>query len=143
LKSCLVSSRSAVEFGLPSNFANGSETLRSATMANGQLQQQNILRELGTGVYLSNLHYLNWSDLLNARITGMTRYACFWVENGEIIAPIKDLRFDESLYRVFGSELEAVTRTAEITMKTDTYLQRSLGGSKVPGMLVRDFRFTL
>ncbi|MFM2007273.1 MAG: hypothetical protein RLZZ09_2928, partial [Pseudomonadota bacterium] len=56
---------------------------------------------------------------------------------------IKDLRFDESLYRVFGTELEAVTKTADITMKTDTYLQRSLGGSKVPGVLVRDFRFTL
>ena len=31
-----------------------------------------------------NLHYLNWSDNIGGRITGMTRYACFWVENGEI-----------------------------------------------------------
>ena len=143
LGSLLISSRTAQEYGVTSNGADSGEGLRSPEMDTGELEEADILSALNTGIYVSNLHYLNWSDLLNARITGMTRYACFWVENGEIIAPIKDLRFDESLYRVFGSELEAVTRTADITMKTDTYLQRSLGGSKVPGMLVRDFRFTL
>ena len=143
LGSLLISSRTAQEYGVTSNGADSGEGLRSPDMDTGELEEVDILSALNTGIYVSNLHYLNWSDLLNARITGMTRYACFWVENGEIIAPIKDLRFDESLYRVFGSELEAVTRTADITMKTDTYLQRSLGGSKVPGMLVRDFRFTL
>ena len=143
LGSLLISSRTAQEYGVTSNGADSGEGLRSPEMDSGELEDADILRALNTGIYVSNLHYLNWSDLLNARITGMTRYACFWVENGEIIAPIKDLRFDESLYRVFGTELEAVTRVADITMKTDTYLQRSLGGSKVPGMLVREFRFTL
>ncbi len=73
----------------------------------------------------------------------MTRYACFWIERGEIVAPIRDLRFDESLYRMFGAELEAVTTSPVVMMETETYGQRSLGGSQVPGMLVRDFRFTL
>jgi predicted Zn-dependent protease len=143
LGSLLISSRTAQEYGVMSNGADSGEGFRSPEMGTGELEEADILSALNTGIYVSNLHYLNWSDLLNARITGMTRYACFWVENGEIIAPIKDLRFDESLYRVFGTELEAVTKTADITMKTDTYLQRSLGGSKVPGVLVRDFRFTL
>jgi predicted Zn-dependent protease len=73
----------------------------------------------------------------------MTRYACFWVEDGEIIAPIKDLRFDESLYRIFGSELEAVTQHTLRLPETETYQERSLGGCQVPGMLIRDFLFTL
>jgi len=143
LGSLLINSRTAREFGVTSNGAESDEGLRSLEMDTGELEESDILNALNTGIYVSNLHYLNWSDLLNARITGMTRFACFWVKNGEIIAPIKDLRFDESLYRAFGTELEAVTRTANITMKTDTYIQRSVGGSKVPGMLVRDFRFTL
>jgi predicted Zn-dependent protease len=143
LDNLLISSRTAQEYGVKSNGAESGEGLRSLEMATGELDEADIPSALNTGIYVSNLHYLNWSDLLNARITGMTRYACFWVENGEIVSPITDLRFDESLYRVFGTELEAVTRTAEIMMKTDTYLQRSLGGSKAPGMLVRDFRFTL
>jgi predicted Zn-dependent protease len=147
LQNLLVSSRSAREYGVESNAAEpegwGSEGLRSPEIGAGELAEADILRALGTGLYVGNLHYLNWSDPQSARITGMTRYACFRVENGEIVAPIRDLRFDESLYRIFGSELEALTRDTEVQVATDTYGRRALGGSRVPGLLVRDFRFTL
>jgi len=143
LRHLLINSRTAREYAVPGNAAENGEGLRSPDMATGTLLEANALAALDTGLYIGNLHYLNWSDLQHARITGMTRYACFWVENGRIVAPIRDLRFDETLYRIFGSELEAVGATAEWIMRTDTYHQRSVGGSRVPGMLVRDFRFTL
>lgn len=143
IKNLLVSSRSAREYGVSGNGAEVGEGLRSPVMGTGALEDSAILSALDTGVYVSNLHYLNWSDRQSARVTGMTRYACFWVERGEIVAPIRDLRFDESLYRIFGTELEAITASSAVRMETDTYGQRSLGGSQVPGMLVRDFRFTL
>jgi len=73
----------------------------------------------------------------------MTRYACFWVENGEPVEPIRDLRFDESLYRIFGTELESLTRETHSIPATDTYHRRALGGRKIPGGLLRAFRFTL
>lgn len=109
----------------------------------GTLRREDILKELGTGLYLSNLHYLNWSDRLNARITGMTRYACFWVENGEIVAPIEDLRFDESLYDCLGANLLNITDFEEVDPMVSTYESRAFGGKKVPGMLIKDFKFTL
>jgi predicted Zn-dependent protease len=147
LENLLVSARSAKEYGAVSNAAEpegwGGEFLRSPEVGCGNLPQAEALKALGTGLYIGNLHYLNWSDLASARITGMTRYACFWVEAGEIVAPIRDLRFDESLYRIFGSELLGLTQEAEIEASTDTYEQRSLGGSRTPGALVGDFRFTL
>ena len=98
LTEMLVSSRTAKEYGLPANAASESEEPRALDVKTGVLQEVDILKELGTGLYLSNLHYLNWSDLVSARVTGMTRYACFWVEDGEIVGPINDLRWDESLY---------------------------------------------
>lgn len=147
LKNLLISSRSAMEYGVASNAAEpegwAGEGLRSPEIGAGELAEADILRALGTGLYVGNLHYLNWSDPRNARLTGMTRYACFRVENGEIVAPIRDLRFDESLYRIFGSELEALTQDSEVQVAVDTYGRRALGGSRVPGILVRDFRFTL
>jgi predicted Zn-dependent protease len=148
LKNLLVSSRSAKEYGLTlSNAADPGgwfgEHLRSAEVAAGNLDEADILKSLGTGLYVSNLHYLNWSDVQNARITGMTRYACFWVENGEPVEPIRDLRFDESLYRIFGAELESLTRETHIIPATDTYHRRALGGRKIPGSLLRAFRFKL
>lgn len=147
LKNLLVSSRSAAEYGVSSNHADLSgwfgEHLRSAEVAPGDLREADILLSLDNGLYLSNLHYLNWSDIRSARITGMTRYACFWVEDGQMVAPIQDLRFDESLYRLFGSELLALTGNACIIPATDTYYRRTLGGRKIPGALIGTFRFTL
>lgn len=73
----------------------------------------------------------------------MTRYGCFWVENGEIVATIKDLRFDESLYSFFGKNLLVFTDFREFIPEVSTYETRSLGGSLVPGALVDNFTFTL
>jgi predicted Zn-dependent protease len=143
LQNTLISSRSAKEYSKVSNGADHDEGLRSPVVQPGHLSQAQILAELDTGMYLSNLHYLNWSDRQTGRITGMTRYACFWVENGEIVAPISNLRFDESLYNFWGKNLLAITNFSEYIAATDSYGGRSLGGVWVPGMLIQDFTYTL
>jgi predicted Zn-dependent protease len=143
LKNLLVSSRTAKEYGLAGNGACAEESPRAMDVGAGTLNEKDVLAALGTGLYLSNLHYLNWSDPVSARVTGMTRYACFWVEDGEIKGPIKDLRWDESLYRALGDKLLALTSHTEIDPAVDTYFQRSLGGSRTPGALIEGFTFTL
>jgi len=143
LKSCLISSRTAKEYGLDSNFAEQSEYLRSPVMAAGELPEADVLQALGTGVYLSNLHYLNWSDAAGGRITGMTRYACFWVEDGEIKGPIENMRFDDSFYNFFGDNLEAVTTEAKINPGVGTYESRCLEMTECPGILLSSFSLTL
>jgi predicted Zn-dependent protease len=143
LANTLVNARTAKEYQKPANGANRSESLRSAEISTGELTADRILATLDTGLYLSNLHYLNWSDRPTGRVTGMTRYACFWVERGEIVAPIANLRFDESLYRCWGDNLMALTNTVEFIPDVDTYSRRQLGGSWVPGLLVDDFTYTL
>jgi predicted Zn-dependent protease len=143
LANTLVNARTAKEYQKPANGANRSESLRSAEMSAGELTADRILATLDTGLYLSNLHYLNWSDRPTGRVTGMTRYACFWVERGEIVAPIANLRFDESLYRCWGDNLMALTNTVEFIPDVDTYGSRQLGGSWVPGLMVDDFTYTL
>lgn len=143
LQQLLISSRSAKEYKVPSNYAEISESPRALEILPGALAKENILKELGTGLYLSNLHYINWSDLQNARITGMTRFACLWVENGEIVAPIDDMRFDVSFYDILGSGLLAVTDFQEVDPAIDTYSRRALGGKKIPGMLIKDFELVL
>jgi predicted Zn-dependent protease len=143
LANTLVNSRTAKEYQKPANGANRGESLRSAEISPGELTLDRILATLDTGLYLSNLHYLNWSDRPTGRVTGMTRYACFWVEGGEIVAPIANLRFDESLYRCWGDNLVDLTNTLEFIPDVDTYRSRQLGGSWVPGALIEDFTYTL
>jgi predicted Zn-dependent protease len=139
----LVCSATAKEYNLEANGASEEEALRSPEILSGELNHDRILEELDTGLYVSNLHYLNWSDRPNGRITGMTRYACFWVENGEIVAPIENLRFDDSLYQFWGENLIALTDFQEFIPNVGTYENRDLGGVWVPGMLIEGFTYTL
>lgn len=139
----LVNGRTAQEYGLASNGADESEDLRAAEVDPGQLAQADVLGALDTGLYLSNLHYLNWSDRPTGRITGMTRYACFWVEQGEIVAPIENLRFDDSFFNYWGENLIALSAEQELVPAVDTYDCRDLGGTWTPGALVEDLCYTL
>lgn len=143
LQQTLVSSRTAREYGLESSFAPEEEYLRLPVMQGGELPEKDVLEALGSGVYLSNLHYLNWSDVSGGRITGMTRYACFWVEEGEIKGPIENMRFDDSFYYFFGENLEALTRETPMNPEVGTYEERSLGMTVCPGVLLKAFTFTL
>ena len=143
LENTLVSTRTEKEYGVSSNFASSSEGLRSPIIKTGKLKENEILSKLDNGVYLSNLHYLNWSDRLGGRITGMTRYACFYVENGEIVAPIENMRFDDTIYNVFGQNLESVTDKNQLIPNVGTYDGRNLGGSHCPGILLNSFSLTL
>jgi len=139
----LVNDRSAKEYNKRSNGATADESMRAPVVAPGSLRTADVLQALGTGLYISNLHYLNWSDLNAGRITGMTRYACFWVEAGEIVAPIENLRFDDDLYRFLGEGLMALTQEQTFVPDVGTYDRRSLGGMWMPGMLIDQFRYTL
>ena len=143
LVNTLVNSRTALEYGAIANGANDWEGMRSPEVAPGSLSADQILLTLGTGLYVSNLHYLNWSDRPNGRVTGMTRYACFWVEDGAIVAPIENLRFDDSIYHCFGDQLVALTDTPVFVPEVGTYDHRSLGGMWVPGAIVDEFVYTL
>ncbi len=143
LENFLVSSRTANEYKLESNFASEWEGLRSPAILAGNILEEDILKTIDTGLYISDLHYLNWSDRQTARITGMTRYACFYVENGKLVSPINDLRFDESYSHIFGNGLVDLTKNVEIIPNTGSYFERSIGAVVVPGIIVNDFSFTL
>jgi predicted Zn-dependent protease len=139
----LVSARTAKEYGVPANGAHASESPESLVLSPGALPSADVLRTLGTGAYVANLHYLNYSDRQACRMTGMTRFACFWVENGEIVAPIGVMRFDDSFIRMFGDGLVALTREAELVPDARTYGSRFLASVTCPGAIVEEFRLTL
>ena len=135
--------RSAREFGLPANGANGQEMPESLCLAPGSLAEGHALAALDTGLLVSNLWYLNFSDRPACRITGMTRFACLWVENGQPVAPIGVMRFDDSFLRMFGEGLVALTDRAELIPESGTYQERQLSSVSTPGAIVEGWRLVL
>lgn len=138
---CLVSARSGKEYNYQVNASHESPV--SLNFTAGTLPQAEILQALDCGIYINNLWYSNYSDLNNCAITGMTRFACFWVDKGRIQAPIEVMRFDDSVYRILASKLLAMTAHQEAIFNTDTYERRSLSTMRLPGLLIKDFNLTL
>ena len=139
----LASPRSAQEFDVPTTGAGAGEHPESLSMAAGQLASDQVLSELQEGLFIGNLWYTNYSDRAACRITGMTRFATFWVEGGEIVCPVNVMRFDETLGQFFGTGLEGLSNTTEFQPSSSTYFQRSTTSVRCPGALVSAMRFTL
>lgn len=143
LAGSLVSPRSAKEYGIAANGADSDEVMTAIDLAAGELPLARVLAELDRGIFVSNLWYLNFSDRANCRITGMTRFATFWVENGVIQAPLNVMRFDDSLFRLLGDNLLGLTRERELLIDGESYGERRTGSARLPGALVKDFTFVL
>lgn len=143
LGDALVCPRSAKEYGLANNAANGGEAPEALSVEGGALDEQQVLAALGDGLYIGNLWYLNYSDRPAGRVTGMTRFATFLVENGRIVAPVSPMRFDDSIYRMLGDSLAGLTRSPELLLSTSTYGERSTDSMRLPGALLSRLRFTL
>lgn len=139
----LVSPRSAQEYGVATNGAEDYEYPLAIAMSPGSLPSDGLLDALGTGLYIGNLWYLNFSDRTACRTTGMTRFGTFWVDKGEIVAPIEVLRFDDSAFNLLGDQLEGLTDTAETILDSSTYEHRSMESLRLPGALVSEMMFTL
>ena len=141
LRDALVAPRSAKEYGLEPNA--GRESPESLDLLPGALAQADALTALDTGLYISNLWYLNFSDRPAGRITGMTRFATFWVERGRIVAPVTPMRFDDSIYRMLGASLVDLTRERDFVLDASTYGERSTASARLPGALLGRLAFTL
>jgi predicted Zn-dependent protease len=133
-RDCLVDSRSGKEYGIAVN-ADASVP-ESLTVAPGDIPEGEVIAQLGSGLYIGNLWYLNYADRNDCRVTGMTRFGTFWVEGGELVGPLNVMRFDDSLYHLLGDRLEGLTREQELILSPDTYEGRSTASSLLPGILV-------
>jgi predicted Zn-dependent protease len=103
--------------------------------ANGILMPGNatieeMIASTERGVYVSRFHYVNIVDPRQVMITGMTRDGTFWIENGKIAYPVKNMRFTQSV-------IELLNNVEMLENKTKTF-----GGSRFPGMKAKNFNFT-
>ena len=67
---------------------------------------------------------------------GMTSWKIAW-------SPVAAMRFDDSLYRTFGSELVGLGRAREVQLSASTYFRRSSESAVLPGALIGSFALTL
>jgi len=100
-----------------------------------------MIRSVRRGIYVTRFHYTNVVEPMKAVITGMTRDGTFWVEDGEIKHPVKNLRFTESILKAF-SRVKAVSRERKICTSGSVYGRRFITGTVAPAVQVEGFLFS-
>jgi predicted Zn-dependent protease len=143
LGEALVSPRTAREFGIAHNGATAAESPEALDLSAGDLPAAEAATQLEKGLLVGNLWYLNFSDRPACRVTGMTRFGTFWVEDGEVVGPVNVMRFDDSLLRLFGDRLEGLSRERDFIPSTQTWHERAVDSVRVPAMLVSELTLTL
>ncbi|HOG48634.1 MAG TPA: TldD/PmbA family protein [Anaerolineae bacterium] len=103
-------------------------------MAPGAASREELVRSVGRGLYVTRFHYVNPVHPMKAVLTGMTRDGTFLIENGEIAAPVKNLRFTQGV-------IEALNHV--IAVGVHTVLGRGwVGGNRAPDLALGEFRFS-
>lgn len=102
----------------------------------GDSSRDEMLRSTKRGLLVTRFHYTHCPEPMNVVATGTTRDGTFLIEDGQIVARVKNLRFTESMVEAF-SRVEAIARTARLTR--DWW---STFDSVLPCVKIRDFSFT-
>ena len=81
-------------------------------LAPGRSSVDEMIASTKRGVLVTRFHYTNIAHQMSASFTGMTRDGMFFIENGKITAPVKNMRFTQSITKalletqMIGSELK-------------------------------------
>jgi predicted Zn-dependent protease len=103
-------------------------------MAPGTSSREALIGGLDRGLLVTRFHYTNPVHPKLAIVTGMTRDGTFLVEGGELVGPVKNLRYTQSY-------LEALAGTTAVASERKT-LKGFLGGVVVPALRIDGWTFT-
>jgi predicted Zn-dependent protease len=105
-------------------------------MTPGESSLEEMIASTRQGLYITRFWYTRLVHPRDCVVTGMTRDGVFWIENGEIAYPVKNLRFTQSYVQALA-EAEAVGRQRRL-------LYSDYGGiaTCVPALKVGKFNFT-
>ena len=100
----------------------------------GATPRAELVAGLRDGLLVTRFHYTNVVHAKLAVITGMTRDGTFLVRDGEVVGPVRNLRFTQSYLDALAG-VEAVSAERRL-------LRGELGVVLVPAVRIGSWRFT-
>lgn len=99
-------------------------------------QLSDLIQRTERGVLVTSLWYIRQVDPRTLEHTGLTRDGLFWIEDGRIAYPLKNMRFNDSPLGVFARAIDASASQRAVP--------RRGGGDAVhaPGLLTSGFHFS-
>ncbi|TME13010.1 MAG: TldD/PmbA family protein [Chloroflexi bacterium] len=125
--------RTSTGHGLPAPNPWGPFPL-NAVMSAGDTSRDDLVKGLDRGLLVTRFHYTNVVHPKLAMITGMTRDGTFLVERGEVVGPVRNLRFTQSY-------LDALAGVSAVSSSRKT-IRGFLGAAVVPALRIDAWTFT-
>jgi PmbA protein len=125
--------RQSTGHGLPAPNTFGPFPL-NMVMSPGTAERDSLVGEMERGLLVTRFHYTNPVHPKLAIVTGMTRDGTFLVRDGEVVGPVRNLRFTQSY-------LGALAGTVAVGRQRRT-VRGDFGGVLVPPIRVDGWTFT-
>jgi predicted Zn-dependent protease len=103
-------------------------------MSAGSTPRDELIAGVDRGLLVTRFHYTNPVHPKLVIVTGMTRDGTFLVENGQIVGPVRNLRFTQSY-------LDALAGVVAVGRERKT-LNGALGSVVVPALRIEGWTFT-
>ena len=103
-------------------------------MGTGDATKGEMLASVDRGLWVTRFHYVNIVHPTQTVLTGMTRDGTFLIEKGEIVGPVKNFRFTQSVLEALSS----VRMIGRDSLLAGSHSEAAV----VPALLVDRFRFT-
>jgi predicted Zn-dependent protease len=105
-------------------------------MAPGDASTEDMVRSMKRGIWVSRFWYTRTVHPLNVVTTGMTRDGTFLIEDGKIVAPVRDLRFTQGY-------VDALNNVGAVGKDLQLVLGDVGGGARlVPALKIDKWTFT-
>lgn len=105
-------------------------------MAPGSSSKDAMLATTQRGIWVTRFHYVNIVHPKKAILTGMTKDGTFLIEDGQIVRPLRNFRFTQSIPEAF-SRIEAISSQTRLVAAEYSGIT-----ARVPALLIRGFNFT-
>jgi predicted Zn-dependent protease len=109
---------------------------RNFIIEGGDASLDDLIRSVKRGVLVTRIWYENMVDPRTLLLTGLTRDGNFLIENGRIVAPVRNMRFNQRLGELFAN-IAALGKTER------SWRAAGAGGAAAaPPMLAEKFHFS-
>ncbi len=99
----------------------------------GNKKKEEMIKSIDKGIYVTRFWYTRIVDPDKTLITGMTRDGTYFIENGKISYPIKNLRFLINIYETLNN--------VKMISKEQKYYGEEFFGVVAPALVIENFNF--
>ena len=107
----------------------------NAIMDGGTASLEDMIRDTRRGILVTRFWYIRAVDPQTLLYTGLTRDGTFYIENGKIMYPVKNFRFNESPIIMLNNLETLGKQERAVTSEGNP-------NGLIPSMKIRDFTFT-